>query len=189
MNLPAEQKAIRDKCFHPSGAFTELHPEEIEQAASQWFEAIVGRYPDRLALKTKKCELSYRQLNSAANRVARAILAMRGEISEPVALMFEQGAPAIIAILAVLKTGKFFVPLDPAAPQSRCNEILADSTAGLLLTNTENFAIAGGAATSGCKVINIDDLEDDPVTENPKISISPDALAYYSLYFRFDWRT
>jgi amino acid adenylation domain-containing protein len=178
MNLPEEQKAIRDKCFHPLSEFTQLHPEEIEQSAAHRFETIVGRYPDRLALKTKQCELSYRQLNVAANRVAQSILALRGETSEPVALMFGQGAPAIIAILAVLKSGKFYVPLDPAAPQNRCSQIVADSTASLLLTDTENIALARGAATGGCSVINIDDLEDDLSTEDPKISISPDALAY-----------
>jgi amino acid adenylation domain-containing protein len=178
MKLPAEQKAIRDKCFHPSGAFTEIGPEEIEQAASQRFEKIVRRFPDRLALKTRNCQLSYRQLNGAANRIARSVLAMHGEKSEPVALMFEQGVTAIVSMLAVLKTGKFYVPLDPAAPKSRCNAILADSTAGLLLTNTENFAIAEGAATNNCKVMNVDDLGEQLIADDPKISISPDALAY-----------
>jgi amino acid adenylation domain-containing protein len=178
MKLPPEQQAIRAKCFHPTGDFTELQPEEIEQSAPERFEKIVGRYPDRLALKTRTCELSYRQLNAAANRVARAILATRGEKSEPVALMFEQGAPAIIAILAVLKTGKFYVPLDPAVPRSRSQEILADSTASLLVTNTQNLVMAESAVTDEYKVINIDDLGDDLVGENPKIFIPPDALAY-----------
>ncbi len=178
MKLPAEQHVIRAKCFHPTGDFAELQPEEIEQSVPERFEKVVGRYPDRLALKTRKCELTYRQLNAVANRVARAILATRGEKSEPVALMFEQGAPAIIAILAVLKTGKFYVPLDPSVPGSRSKEILADSTASVLVTNTQNLAMAESAATDGRKVINIDDLENDLVAEDPKLSIPPDALAY-----------
>ena len=178
MKLPPEQQAIRAKCFHPTGDFTELQPEEIEQSAPERFEKIVGRYPDRLALKTRTCALTYRQLNAAANSVARAILATRGEKSEPVALIFEQGAPAIIAIFAVLKTGKFYVPLDPAVPRSRSQEILADSTASLLVTNTQNLVMAESAVTDEYKVINIDDLGDDLVGENPKIFIPPDALAY-----------
>jgi len=132
MNLPPEQESIRAKCFHPQGEFTELQPEEIERSVPHRFETIVERYPNRLALKSKTCELTYRQLNGAANRIAQAILATRGEKSEPVALMFEQGAPAVIATLAVLKTGKFYVPLDPSVPWSRSKEILADSTASLL---------------------------------------------------------
>jgi non-ribosomal peptide synthetase component F len=92
MKLPPEQQAIRAKCFHPTGDFTELQPDEIEQSVPERFEKIVARYPDRLALKTRTCELTYRQLNAAADRVARAILATRGEKSEPVALLFEQGA-------------------------------------------------------------------------------------------------
>lgn len=178
MKLPLEQQAVRAKCFHPTGDFTELQPQEIEQSVPERFEKAVRQYPDRLALKTSTCELTYRQLNAAANRVARAILETRGEKSEPVSLLFEQGASAIIAILAVLKTGKFYVPLDPAVPRSRSQEILADSTASLLVTNTQNLSMAKSAATDGHQVINVDDLGDDLVTENLKLSISPNALAY-----------
>ena len=178
MNLPPEQEAIRAKCIHPTGEFTQLQPEEIEGSVLQRFEKIVGRCPDRLALKTKTCELTYRQLNAAANRIARAILTTRGEKSEPVALMFEQGAAAIITMLAVLKTGKFYVPLDPTSPPSRCRQIVGDSAASLLVTNTQNFAMAVSIASDGYEVINIDDMGDDLVAEDPEISISPDALAY-----------
>jgi amino acid adenylation domain-containing protein len=178
MKIPPEQQAIRAKCYHPTGEYTELQPEEIEQSVPERFEKVVGRYPDRLALKTKKCALTYRELNAAANRVARAILTSHGEKPEPVALMFEQGAPAIIAILAVLKTGKFYVPLDPSLPRSRSTAILADSTASLLVTNTQNLTMAESSATDGFTVINIDNLGDDLVAEDPKVSIAPDALAY-----------
>jgi amino acid adenylation domain-containing protein len=178
MNLPWKQQTVRDKCFHPTGEFTEVEPEEIEQSAPERFEKIVARYPDHLALKTKNCELTYRQLNGAANRIAREMLAKRGEKCEPVALIFEQGASAIIAMLAVLKTGKFYVPLDPSVPGSRAQAILLDSTASLLVTNARNLAIAESIATDGCQVINIDDLGNDSMSEDPKLAISPDAPAY-----------
>ncbi len=178
MNLPPEQEAIRAKCFHRTGDFIELQPNEIEQSVPERFEKIVERYADRLAIKTRTRELTYRQLNEAANRVARSILATCGEKAEPVALMFGQGVQAIIAILAVLKTGKFYVPLDPSVPLSRSKEILADSTATLIVTNSHHLSVAESAAQDGCEVINVDELGPDLVTEDPKRSISPDALAY-----------
>ena len=63
-------------------------------------------YPDRLAVKDKNHALTYRELNKAANRMAHAILAQRGEGEELGALTFNQGIRAIAAILGALKSGK-----------------------------------------------------------------------------------
>jgi iturin family lipopeptide synthetase B len=49
-------------------------------------------YPDRLAVKDKNRSLTYDQLNRAANRIARVLLAKRGDTSEPIALLFEHAS-------------------------------------------------------------------------------------------------
>ena len=177
-NLPPEQQAIRAKCFHPTGARVEFKEEEIEQSIPERFEKIVRLYPDRLAVKTNTDHLTFDQLNNAANRVAKAILQVRGEKPEPVALLFEQGAPAIVAILGILKAGKFYVPLDPSFSLGRSKDILADSTANLIVTNAKSLSTAVILAQGGCQLINIDDLEDNESKENPDVSITPEALAY-----------
>jgi non-ribosomal peptide synthetase component F len=175
MRLPPEQEAIRGKCFHPSGTFVEFPEAEIEQSIPARFEKIVATFPDRLALRSKNCALTYRQLNEAANRVAEALLAVRGKKPEAVALMFEQGAAAMSAILGVVKAGMFYVPMDPSAPPKRCTAILNHSTASLLVTNTQNLAKAELVATDRCKIINVDDLGGRPAAENPDLSLSADA--------------
>ena len=129
LDIPPQQQAIRDKCFHPTRTFIEFRKEEVEQSIPDRFEEQVRRYPDRLAVKSRVQALSYGELNKAANRVARDILARRGKGEEPIALLFEQGAPAIIAILGILKAGKFFVPLDPSYPRARTGYMLEDSHA------------------------------------------------------------
>ena len=53
-DLPPEQRAIRDRCFHPTGKFIEFKKEEIEQSIPDRFEQQVRRYPDRVAVKTRK---------------------------------------------------------------------------------------------------------------------------------------
>jgi len=73
------QQAIRARCFHPSGTFVEFRKEEIEQSIPDRFEKIVRLYSERLAVKTRDHAFTYDDLNKAANRVARAILAQRGE--------------------------------------------------------------------------------------------------------------
>src|SRR5207302_4382443 len=100
--LPPEQQAIRDKCFHPSGTFTEFKHEAIEQSIPERFEKIVRRYPARLAVKMGDRALTYDELNQAANRIERGILDSHGPKREPVLVLFEQGVEAIDAILGVL---------------------------------------------------------------------------------------
>jgi amino acid adenylation domain-containing protein len=175
---PPEQEAIRAKCFHPTGKFVEVRPNEIELSIPERWEKIAGLHPDRLAVKTTNHQLTYDQLNNAANRLAHEILNKRGEKSEPVALLFEQGAPAIIAILAILKAGKFYVALDPSTPLYRNKEILADATASLVVTNTRNLATAKTLAEHECRSINLDDVGAYSATGNPALSIPPGALAY-----------
>src|SRR3972149_5991963 len=147
-DLPPEQQAIRAKCFHPSGVFVEFEKEEIEQSIPDRFEQIVARYPDRIAVKSANHVLTYAELNATVNRVARAILARRGEGEEPIALLLEHDAPMIAAILGTLKAGKIFVPLDPSYPQAGLTHLLEDSQAALIVTDNKNLFVAEGLARS-----------------------------------------
>ena len=81
--LTPDQQAILGKCFHPSGNFIEFRKEEIEQSVPDRFEERVRRYPNRLAVKSEHQELSYDALNRAANRIARAVLALHGSDEGP----------------------------------------------------------------------------------------------------------
>ena len=101
MKLPPEQEAIRAKCFHPSGAFVEFPKKDVETSIPERFEKIVRAYPHRLAIRSKTRSLTYEALNEFANRLARAILARRPQANEPIALLLEQGAFSLAAILAV----------------------------------------------------------------------------------------
>jgi len=93
LNIPQEQRAIWQKCFHPSGSFIEFTGEEVEQSIPDRFERIARKYPDRIAVKTGNHVLTYAELNAMANRVARPILA-------------EKGAPLIAALRGILEAGR-----------------------------------------------------------------------------------
>src|SRR4051812_11793533 len=117
LTLPPEHKQIGDKCPYPTTSTARLPSEEAETSVCGRFETIVRLHPDRLAVQSGAQALSYEDLNRAANRIARAIFEKRGSGSEPIALLFEPGVDISAAILGVLKTGKFFVALDPAFPE------------------------------------------------------------------------
>jgi len=176
-NLPPEQQAIRDKCFHPSGTYVEFPSEDVETSIPARFEKIVRMYPDRIAVKSKDLTLTYEELNKTANRIARAILAHLGEGEEPVALLLQHEASLIAAILGILKAGKFYVSLDPAFPHARMTYMLADSEAKLLLTNQQHRSQAQQLAQRGQDILDCDDIDPRIDSENLDLPISPDTCA------------
>ena len=137
------EQSLHNNRVCPTNPFIKFEKEEIEQSIPERFEKQVVMYPDRLAVKDQNSQLTYDQLNQTANRVARAILAQRGEAEEPIALLLEHGVPAVVGILGVLKAGKIYAPLDPSYPRARLAYILEDSQAGLIVTNNQNFSFTG----------------------------------------------
>jgi amino acid adenylation domain-containing protein len=166
----------RDPRILPTNAFIWFAKEETEQSIPQRFEQQVRRYPDRPAVKTKSHQLTYADLNNIANRVARVLLAQRGEGPESIALLLEHDALMIGAILGVLKAGKVYVPLDPTFPHARNAYILEDSQAGLIITNTENRSLADSLSDNRHPLIDIDALDPTLSDNNVNLSISADNL-------------
>jgi len=176
-NLPREQQAIRDKCFHPSGTFVEFPIEDVETSISARFEKIVRMYPDRIAVKTRNRQFTYLELNSAANCVAQAILARRGAGREPIALLFSKGASLVVAILGVLKAGKMFVFLDPTLPHARLRYMLGDSQTGLIVVD-EEFCSQAAELAPTLSILNIDHLNSSLDDVAPTVSSTPDDFAF-----------
>ena len=174
----AHHQSMQSRGVRPTNAFVEFSKEEIEQSISDRFEKQVDRYPDRIAIKTRHQELTYKKLNQAANRVARAILNQRGRGEEPVALILENGASMIAAIIGVLKIGKIYVPLDPSLPWARTAYILRNSQADLVVTNNRNLALSEALAQDVKQLVNIDELEPNLSAENLGLPISPDTLTW-----------
>ena len=140
--LPPEQEAIRAKCFHPTGHFEEFAKEEVEQSVPERFEKIVKRHADRIAIKERDRAVTYAELNERADRIADAILDRCGEGNEPVAILMEHGASVLVTIIAVLKAGKIYVPLDPSYPVERIRYMLRDAQAKLIVTHRATLALA-----------------------------------------------
>jgi amino acid adenylation domain-containing protein len=177
-SLPAEQQAIRAKCFHSTGKFVEFPKEEVEQSIPERFEKMVRKHGERLAVRTDNYALTYDELNRLANRVARAILAESHDNQRPVALLLENDAPMIAAILGALKAGKIYVPLDPLLPDRRAAYIMDDSQAGLIVTNSKNRSLANKLARNTLPLLEFDSLDASFSDDFPSRSISPDALAW-----------
>ena len=178
MRLLLEQEVIQGKCFHPSGKFVEFPKQDVETSIPKRFEKIAGQFPDRVAVTMRNRTLTYQELNQAANRLAHAILAQRGETQEPIALLMDHDIPLIVAIVGVLKAGKICVVLDPSFPKDRSVFLLEDSQASLLITDNENLYLAVEYAHDRCGFVNINELDSGFSIDNPGLPISPDGFAF-----------
>ena len=123
------------------------------------FAAQVARTPEAVAVTFEGRSMTYRELEEAANRLAHLLAGHGVGPGQCVALLLERSAEAIVAMLAVLKTGAAYLPIDPALPAARIGFMLADAAPIAAITT------AGLAdRLDGCDLLVID--VDDPAIDS-----------------------
>ena len=110
------------------------------------FAEQVARTPEAVALVCGERSMTYRELDEAANRLAHLLAGQGAGPGECVALLFSRSAEAIVAILAVLKTGAAYLPIDPALPAARI-EFMLDDAAPIAAITTAGLASGWTGAT------------------------------------------
>lgn len=104
---------------------------EIDLPILSRFERYVQKFPGKTAIVESVQDISYEELNSRANHLANLILAEPG--NKPVGILVNHDIESVISILAVIKSGRPFVPLDIAHPLKRMQEIITDAGIEVLL--------------------------------------------------------
>ncbi|WP_156766057.1 AMP-binding protein, partial [Mycobacterium sp. E342] len=130
------------------------------------FAAQVACAPEAVALSFGDRSWTYRELDEAANRLAHLLVAQGAGSGRYVGILMERGAQAIIAILAVLKSGAAYVPIDPGWPAARIGFLLTDATPTTVVTTTELYSRLDG---HGVPVIDVTDpvIDAQPATRPP----------------------
>ncbi len=166
------------RLVRPRGDFREFSREEIEQSLASRFESQAALFPGRLAVRTRAHGWSYAELDSAANRIANAILRARGPVEEPVALLLAPGAPAIAAILGSLKAGKLYVPLDSSHPRARLADVVAEAGAAVVLADAPHRELARELAGPHGEPLDVEGALASGADARPDLPLSPDRGAY-----------
>ena len=113
------------------------------------FAAQVARTPEAVALSCGGPFMTYRELEEAANRLAHLLAGQGVGPGQCVALLLERSAEAIVAMLAVLKTGAAYLPIDPALPAARIGFMLADAAPIAAITTAGLAGAAGRVRPAG----------------------------------------
>ena len=112
------------------------------------FAAQVARAPEAVAVTFEGRSMTYRELEEAANRLAHLLAGQGVGPGQCVALLLSRSAEAIVAILAVLKTGAAYLPIDPVLPAARIGFML-DDAAPMAAITTAGLADAAGRVRPG----------------------------------------
>ena len=139
------------------------------------FARHVVRAPDSVALVCGERSWTYRELDESANRLANVLAGHGAGPGASVALLFPRSGEAIVAILAVLKAGAAYLPIDPAHPDSRIEFMVADAAPVAALTTTGLRSRLDGYDLF---VVDVEDPVLETASSTAPPTSAPDDLAY-----------
>ncbi len=148
-----------------------------DKCIGRLFEEQVDKNPQAIAAIYEDGQLTYQQLNSRANQLARHLQSLGVKPEVLVGVYIERGLDTIVAMLGILKAGGAYLPLDPTYPQERLAYMIEDAAVSVLLTKSE---LTAKLPSYQVKVVCLDDakLISDYSTDNPTTAVTSSNLAY-----------
>jgi amino acid adenylation domain-containing protein len=154
---------------------TGTEPSKGTEPVHRLIEARARAAPDAIALIDGDTELGHAALNRRANRLAHHLMRRGVTPGTVVAVALEPAADRVTGLLAVLKAGGTYLPLDPSHPAQRLAQLLEDSGAGVLLTDSGRPL--RGADAIATVVLDEAELQAEPATD-PDVELHEAHLAY-----------
>ncbi|QIO34958.1 non-ribosomal peptide synthetase [Bradyrhizobium sp. 1(2017)] len=172
--LPAEERQLLLEAWNGTQACLPREPFVAQ------FETQVRKSPEAVALVFGETELSYAALNVRANRLARRLRDHGVATDTVVGLALDRGVEMLVALLAVLKAGGAYLPLDPDYPPERLAHMLRDSGAALALTQKElRGQFAAVLAETGAEAWLLDDEDGEGGdAADLDVAVHAESLAY-----------
>jgi non-ribosomal peptide synthetase component F len=131
------------------------------------FEEQVEKTPDNIAIKFKETELTYRELNEKSNQLAHYLIKNYGiQPDDLIGIELERSEWMVIGILAIIKSGGAYVPIDPEYPEQRKNFIQEDASLKLTI-NEEELAR-----------FELDNSQKNYPISSPRTTLKPHNLMY-----------
>ncbi|MFL6233160.1 MAG: amino acid adenylation domain-containing protein, partial [Thermoanaerobaculia bacterium] len=150
---------------------------EADLLLHQIIERRAASQPDAVAVVFGEASLTYRELDARADRLAHRLRRLGVGPEVLAGVCAERSLEMVVALLAVLKAGGGYVPLDPGYPADRLAYMLADSRVPVLLTQT---AVLGRLPATGARTVLLDAAMEEGLAADgpPEVDAGPDNLAY-----------
>lgn len=149
-------------------------PELPSPGVLDCFERTACEAPDRIALRAGERRIGYGELSRRADTLARRLRAAGAGPGERVALLLPRSPEAIIALLAILKTGAAYVPVDPDFPADWCQRVLAHCRPRLAVADAASIA----HLAPGLPWLAVDDAAPDGMDTEPLPAPDPQSPMY-----------
>ncbi len=144
----------------------------------QLFEQQAERTPEHTALVFENHSLTYKELNERANQLARYLLERGAGRGRCVGVLVDRSLDMVVSLLAVLKTGSAYVPLDPVYPRDRLVYMVEDSGVVLVICNAQYAAYLSGVAVPLLQLESAAKAIAPCGSGNVEVDVQPEALAY-----------
>jgi amino acid adenylation domain-containing protein len=150
----------------------------VDRSITDCFRETVALHGARPAVRDRGGELSFADLDEASDRLALTILAELGPGSEPVAMLLRPERRSLVALLAMLKAGKFYVPFDPTQPERRLGRMAGDIGPAAIIASADTAPAAANLAAGRIPVIDVERLGHGAPVELHGAIGGPDSLAF-----------
>ncbi|WP_175397089.1 amino acid adenylation domain-containing protein [Paenibacillus xylanilyticus] len=149
---PTERTYLEQEC-----TFTANEASESRLTIAERFEIQAAVNPDAPAVSLGETVISYKELNARANRLARLLISEGVAPEQMVALALPRSIDMVVGILAVLKAGAAYLPIDPNYPSDRLTHMLTDAAPSVMITNSEVESLL--PLMEAVQSMNLDDLQ------------------------------
>ncbi|WP_280430867.1 non-ribosomal peptide synthetase [Nocardia brasiliensis] len=140
------------------------------------FDEVVRAFPDVTAVSCGPAALTYRELDVRSNRLARRLIARGIGPEHVVAVALPRSVDLVVALLAIIKAGGGYLPIDPAYPADRIAYLLADAAPACVLTRA---GITLPGTTPTIDVGRVVDLNGAPIDDDERVlALRPENVAY-----------
>ncbi|MEM8530251.1 MAG: amino acid adenylation domain-containing protein, partial [Chloroflexota bacterium] len=144
----------------------------------QRIEYYAAQNPDALAIVDSTTHLTYQELNTQANQLAHYLMTKGVRSEVLVGVCIERSPMLIVCLLAIVKTGATYLPLDPAYPTERIHVILEDAQAALLLTHGHNIECSDRWQGAIIDLVQLSSTLSAQRSENPSCDFVDHQRAY-----------
>ncbi|SCY85738.1 non-ribosomal peptide synthase domain TIGR01720/amino acid adenylation domain-containing protein, partial [Rhodococcus erythropolis] len=155
----------------------------VDSTLSAWFDDAAARFGDRIAVRFGGESLSYAELSVRSNRLARRLIAQGCGPESLVAVALPRSADLVVALLAVVKSGAGYLPVDPSYPADRVEFMLADAAPVAAISwSGRELVLPAGLPVVDIDAVDVSEFDGSVVTDADRVAPLRSSNVAYVIY-------